>query len=54
MLIEKTFQGAIRITDIIDGYYITRQYFDYSKREAIQEFKAEVKRQKKERIANET
>lgn len=43
MTIEKTMQGAYRITDIINGQYITRQYFFYTKKEAIAEFKAETK-----------
>lgn len=41
MTIEKTFQGAWKISDIIGGYLVTRQYFDYTKKEAIAEFKGE-------------
>lgn len=44
MTIERTFQGAWRIGAIIDGYYVTRQYFFYTKKEAIAEFKAEFKK----------
>lgn len=43
MTIERTFQGAIRISDIdADGYYFTRQYFDYTEAEAIELFEAEI------------
>lgn len=41
MTIEKTFQGAWRISKIIDGYLVSKQYFGYTKKEAIAEFKAE-------------
>jgi hypothetical protein len=41
MTIEKTIQGAWRISDIIGGYLEVRQYFGYSKSEAIRAFIAE-------------
>jgi hypothetical protein len=41
MTIEKTIQGAWRISDIIGGYLAVRQYFGYSKSEAIRAFIAE-------------
>lgn len=40
MLVEKTFQGAIKITE--SG--LTRQYFGYSKKESISRFRDEKKR----------
>lgn len=43
MTIEKTVQGAWRISDIVGGYLIQRQYFFMSKREAIREFKTEIR-----------
>ena len=44
MTVEKAFpSGAWIITDIIDGEFVKRVYFDYTKREAIAEFKAEFK-----------
>lgn len=43
MTIEKTFQGAYRVSDIINGQYVSRQYFGYTKKEAIAEFKHEVR-----------
>lgn len=47
MTIERTYQGAYRITDIINGHYISRQYFFYTKKEAVAEFKAEFNNQNK-------
>ena len=41
MTIEKTIQGAWRISDIIGGHLEVRQYFGYSKSEAIRAFIAE-------------
>ena len=42
--IERTFQGAWRISAISDaGYLVTEQYFGYTKREAIALFMAEHK-----------
>jgi len=43
MTIEKTFQGAWRISTIHNGEYITMQYFGYTKREAVALFKAYLK-----------
>ncbi len=39
MTIERTFQGAWRISRMIDGYLVTRQFFGYTKKEAIAAFK---------------
>lgn len=43
MTVEKTFQGAWRISAIVNGHLITRQYFFYTKTEAIEEFKTEAR-----------
>jgi hypothetical protein len=43
MTIERTFQGAWRITTMHKDQYVTRQYFFCTKREAIAEFKQELK-----------
>ncbi len=41
---EKTFQGAHKFYSVDkNGYLITRQYFDYTKREALRLFKNELK-----------
>lgn len=42
MSIYKTFQGAWRISAILNGYRVSRQYFGYSKREVVRLFKSEV------------
>lgn len=38
MTIEKTTQGAWRISDIIGGRLVSRVYFGYGKREAMRQF----------------
>lgn len=35
LVIEYTFQGAIRISAIVNDQLVTEQYFGYTKREAI-------------------
>jgi hypothetical protein len=40
MTIERTFQGAYKISANVNGYLVTRQYMGYTKREAIELFKA--------------
>lgn len=42
MLIERNTQGAWVISDIIDGYLVTRKYYGYTKRDAVREFKADT------------
>ena len=39
MTIERTFQGAYKISAIVNGYLVSKQYMGYTKREAIQAFK---------------
>lgn len=36
--IEKTFQGAWRISAMVNGYLVSKQYFGYTKKEAISQF----------------
>lgn len=43
MTIDKTSEGAWRISAIIDGYLVTRRYYFYSRKEAIKRFKTEQK-----------
>jgi len=43
MTIERTFQGAWRISGMVDGYLVTRQFFGYTKKEAIAAFKEATK-----------
>ena len=37
--IERTFQGAYKISAIVNGYLVSKQYMGYTKREAVQAFK---------------
>lgn len=37
----KTFQGAWRISAVIDGFLVQKQYMGYTKREAIAQYKEE-------------
>ena len=43
MTATKTFQGAWRISAVHNGYLVSRQYFGYTKREAIAQFRAELR-----------
>ncbi len=40
MTIEKNIQGAWVVSDIIDGYLVTRTYFYHTKADAIRDFKS--------------
>ncbi len=39
--IERTFQGAWRISAIVDGYLVSKQYMGYTKKEAVSLFQQE-------------
>jgi hypothetical protein len=42
--IEKVYpSGAWRISDMREGYRVTRVYYGYTQREAIKEFKVDMK-----------
>lgn len=43
MNIEKTFQGAWRLSTIKNGRLVSMQYFDYTRKEAIREFRQYLK-----------
>ena len=43
MTVERTVQGAWRVSQIVDGYLLTRQFFGYTKKEAMQLFKQYTK-----------
>jgi len=38
LVIERTFQGAWRISAIVGDYLVTEQFFGYTKREAVARF----------------
>jgi hypothetical protein len=39
--IERNYEGAYVISDIVGGYLVTRRYYGYTKKEAIALFKSE-------------
>lgn len=41
MSIEKNYSGAYVISDVVNGYLVTKQYYGYTKREAVALFKKE-------------
>jgi len=43
MTIERNYEGAYVVSDIVGGYLVTRSYYGYTRREAIALFKAEIK-----------
>jgi hypothetical protein len=43
MTIEKNYEGAWVVSDIVGGYLVTRRYYYYSKREALAMFRAEAR-----------
>ena len=43
MLIERNYQGAWVISDIIGGYRVARQYYGYTKAQAVALFRADNK-----------
>ena len=42
MTIERNYEGAYIVSDIVNGYRVARKYYGYSKREALAMFRAEV------------
>ena len=40
---EKTMQGAWRVSAIVGGYLVSKQYMGYTKKEAVSMFKQENK-----------
>ena len=35
--------GMIVISEVVDGYLVTRRYIGYTKKEAVRDFKEEIK-----------
>ena len=42
MIIERNIYGAYVISDIVKGQYVSKQYYYYTKKEAIIKFKREA------------
>ena len=43
MTIDKNAEGAWRVSDIVNGYLVTKRYYGYTKREAIKLFKEQTR-----------
>lgn len=43
MIIERNYEGAWVISDIVAGYWVTRKFYGYTKREAVRLFKQYLK-----------
>lgn len=43
MTVDKNAEGAWRISDIVNGYLVTKVYYFYTKREAIKLFKEQTR-----------
>lgn len=43
MTVTKNREGAYVISDIVDGYLVTKRYYGYTKREAVALYKKENK-----------
>jgi hypothetical protein len=43
MTIDKNYEGAWIVSDIVGGYLVTRKYYGYGKREALAMFRREVR-----------
>ena len=41
MSVERNYEGAYVISDIVNGYLVTKRYYGYTKREAVALFKKE-------------
>ena len=46
MTIEKQSNGSLLISDIVNGYYVKKVYYFYSKKEAMKLFKEYIKQEK--------
>ena len=42
MTIEKNYEGAWVVSDIVDGYRVARRYYGFTKRQALADFRREV------------
>lgn len=52
MFIERNYEGAWVVSDIVGGYRVVRRYYGYTKGEAIKLFQNELAIVKVEALAN--
>jgi len=50
MIVERQGNGSILISDIVDGYWIKKVYYFYSKKEAIKLFREHKEQMQPERV----
>lgn len=50
MIVERQGNGSILISDIVDGYWIKKVYYFYSKKEAVKLFREHKKEMQPERV----
>lgn len=43
MMIDRNAEGAWRITALVGGYYVTRTFYGYTKKEAVALFRDHIK-----------
>jgi len=46
MTVEKQHNGSFLISDIVNGYYVKKVYYFYSKKEAMKLFREYIKQEK--------
>jgi hypothetical protein len=46
MTIERQHNGSLLISDIVNGYYVKKVYYFYSKKEAMKLFREYIKQEK--------
>jgi hypothetical protein len=42
MIVDRNYEGAWVVSDIVGGYWVSRRYYGYTKRQALALFRAEV------------
>ena len=43
MIVERNYEGAYVVSDIVDGFRVCRRYYGYTRREALAMFRREVR-----------
>ena len=46
MTVERQHNGSLLISDIVNGYYVKKVYYFYSKKEAIKLFREYIKQER--------
>jgi len=46
MIVERQHNGSLLISDTVNGYYVKKVYYFYSKREAMKHFREYLKKEK--------